>query len=120
MDDCLKELISGWAEKNNAMGGKTEVKGNLREIATNCISLANAWINRVKNTDENVGFQLIIFDKFGEERDRIIDVNTTVLPKIMLEAITFGVNDTTRLELHSYKFVDGKKQMELVGELDVN
>ena len=119
MKEKVNEILHNWLEKNGEW--VIEKYGSIEkveEIVINCVSLSNAWFNKQKENE--FSFEVSLYDKDGAIIETLHGVNSDNLPSMMFDIIVSKSNNYSKLSLMRYKYVDGKKATELVGELEIS
>ena len=118
MDKQVLDLVEKWKEKciNPKYGDE-----KIAEIAINCISLANTWLNNHKPT-ENESLKVKLLDSSHEIIDTLRGITSGNLPFTILETITMKSNIVSYLTLNSYIYTIGRGEVELetLGELEIS
>jgi len=118
MNKKLTEILTAWKEK---YGENMSVYPDERiaEIATNCMSLAQVWLESIKNV-KNISLELSLYNKDNVLCDILHGINDDNLVETMLDILVNKHEKYSKISLNYYSYVNGSKREGLVGEMDIS
>lgn len=119
MDKKIKDVLSFLEEKYGDLNGFKYPKERITEIVTNCVSLINAWLDRVKS-EKNLSFEIKLFDIEGVLVESIHGVDTNNVYDTIADTIINKSNLYSKLSLDSFKYDKGEKIVNIIGELEIS
>lgn len=114
----VETIVDAWFEKNNNNSIKYS-KEKITEIATNCVSLSEAWLDRVKNI-KDISFELDLYNKEGVLSETLHGVSRDNVAETLLDTLVNGNSRYSKAELNYFKFEDGRKATASIGEIEIS
>lgn len=114
MKDILSKTLQAWKDKNGE-NSSIYPEDKIVEIATNCVSLSETWFDRTKG--KKVSFELNLYNKDGDLSETLQGVSRNNLPDTMLDIVVNKSYKYYKLELCTFKFKDGEKEEQTIGEM---
>jgi len=116
MDKKINDLLKKWEE----IYGSSSTYGHetLKNIAINCISLSETWFSK-NEQNKKLSYELALFDKEGIIVETLHGITKEILPETMLKIIVNDSSLYSKMMLSSFYFNNGKKETEIIGELEI-
>ena len=117
MKNKIEQLVSAW--KDTCQTDKFS-ENVVRNIAANCISLAETWFDRHKPKDKE-SFFITLFNKDGIGVEDLFGVTKENLPFTMVKILTGSSDKYSKIEVKSFiNGIEGIKDAEVIGDIEIS
>jgi len=113
----LKDVVKDWFDKYGNDNQSYSVE-KITEIATNCTSLSKTWFDRVKNI-KGASYEILLFNKEGTLSETLNGVTENNIVETMLDILANKSNKYSKISFNYFKYENGEKKDNLVGELEI-
>ena len=118
MNKKVNEILSAWKDKYGE-NNSAYTDERVAEIATNCVSLSEAWLDRVKSI-KGVSMELLLFNDDDIVCETLNGITADNLASTMLDILVNKNMEYSKMALNYFSFSNGKKTSGLIGELIIS
>lgn len=113
----INEIVDAW---NNRHGNSNDNYPQKRivEIATNCVSLSEAWLNRIKEPSTK-SFEIVLYNKNGVMCHTLHGITKDNVADAMFNVLIYESYKYSKMVFNEFKYENGSKSTNLVGELEI-
>ena len=118
MNKKVNEILNAWKDKYGE-NNSAYTDERITEIATNCVSLSEAWLDKVKSI-KDMSMELLLLDENDSVCETLIGITTDNLASTMLDVLVNKNDKYSKMKLNYFSFFDGKKKSKSIGELIIS
>jgi hypothetical protein len=118
MKNKLENILKIWDGKHNE-DECVYSKQQITEIAVNCISITETWLNRVKNP-EKASLEFVLYNKEDVVCEILNGINSDNIAITLLEMLAYKKDMYSKLVVNWFTFKNGEKNTNCIGELKID
>lgn len=118
MDKKVIEILNAW---NDEQGESNSNYSNERiaEIAINCVSLSETWLDRVRGL-KNASLEVLLYDNDDAVCDVLHGVTSDNLAKSIFKILVNENNKYSKIGLNCFTYENGHKSTTFIGDLVIS
>lgn len=118
MKNKLDNILKIWMDKH----GDEEcayTEQQIAEIATNCISLTETWLEKVKNQNK-ASLEFMLFNKDGIVCETLNGISRDNIANTLLDILVNKRGMYTKIMVNWFIYENDKKETKCIGELKID